>query len=314
MEVEIQNCKKVPKKGGLDQCWHIENELMIDLLNTAVVYVFAAMLYASVLFWCLCLQMVGDLYVYVRERGPAFLRLLEDELEIFVFPPEESPSPYTNMAASGESLSYLFPVSQSTTYCRSDHSVPPDFLSGNNVHFLQRTSYEEPVEEPVVYRRVSSIIHDVPQDAGILPSAIEASVDFDSDRQVANEWDDPMDVDEVDPRCEPMDVDPWNWNLDQTCGSGQFNFEFVLPYTTNFASSGVAFGGASRVVDSEPKFTFVTAFPVGEGARAVPVEASASDTRRVLPEVPQRVASVASDDELGREIEDILAEILDDSD
>jgi hypothetical protein len=173
-------------------------------------------------------------------------------------------------------------------------------------------SYKEPVEEKVVYRLPSSITRDVRKVAGSYPADNEDQTE--SVGQIAIEQDDPMDVDEVDPLYEPMDIDPWNWNLGWTSGHGQFNFEFALPHRTVFDSSRVTFEGASSVADPETVVSNVIndPIPVGDGARELPVNAPAFDTPRVLPARPQRAAQAVLGDDHGRENEDILAEILGD--
>jgi hypothetical protein len=283
----------------------------LDFLTSATDCVFTATLYASFFLWCVCLRVVGDLYDFACECGPPFLCLLQDELENFVLPPENA-SPYAEMAASGDQISCLDSSSRSTTYCRSDYTVPPDFLSGNKVHFHQRISYKEPVEEKVVYRLHSSTTRGVRKVTGSYPADSEDQTE--SVGQIAIEQEDPMDVDEVDPLYEPMDIDPWNWNLDWSLGHERFNFEFVLPQRTVSDSSRVTFKGAPSVADPEPVVPNVThdPIPVGDGARDLPVSAPALDIPRVLPARPQRAAEAVLGDDHGRENEDVLAEILGD--
>jgi hypothetical protein len=267
-----------------------------------------ASLYASYFTWCLFLGAVGGLCDFAIWRVYPFLCLLQDELENFVLPPEEGSS-YAETATSGDPTPCLYASSRFPTYRRSDYTVPPDFLSGNKVHSLQRMSYKEPVEE-VVYR--PSILRDVRKDAGSFPSGNEERTE--SDGQVAIEQeDDPMDVDEVDPCYDPMDVDPWNWNLDWTHGNEQFNFEFVLP-RTNFVSPRVAIEGVMRVEEEVPVVPDVIhdPIPVGDEARELPVDAPAFDTPRVVLDPNQRAAQAVLDDDHGGENEDVLAEILGD--
>jgi hypothetical protein len=281
---------------------------MLNLIVDVTLCAFTALLCASCLFWCVCLQVVGGLFDFASERTLPFLCLLQDELENFVLPPEEC-SPYAEMATSGDPIPCLESFSRFTIYRHSDYAVTPDFMSGSKVYCSQRTCYEEPVEE-VVYR--PSITRDVRKDAGSFPSDNEDSTE--SDGQVANEWeDDPMDVDEVDPCYDPMDIEPWNWNLGWTSGNEQFNFEFVLP-RANFVGAGVAVAGTTRVEEEEHVVPDVIndPIPVGDGARELPVNAPAFDTPQVLPDPNQRAAQAVLDNDRERETEDVLAEILGD--
>jgi hypothetical protein len=109
-----------------------------------------------------------------------------------------------------------------------------------------------------------------------------------------------------------MDIEPWNWNLGRTFGTEQFNFEFVLP-RANFAGAGVALQG-DGIVEEEAVVPEIIhdPIPVGDRARELPVHAPALDTPQVLPDPPQRAAQAVLDDDLRREIEDVLAEILGD--
>jgi hypothetical protein len=254
---------------------------------------------------------VGGLCDFAIWRVYPFLCLLQGELENFVLPPEEG-SPYAETATSGDPIPCLYASSRFTIYRHSGHFVSPDFWFGNFVHLSERPCYVEPVEEKVVYRLPSSITRDVRKVAGSSPSDNEDSTE--SDGQVANEWeDDPMDVDEVDPCYDPMDIEPWNWNLDWSSGNEQFNFEFVLPHA-NFVGTGVAVAGTTRAEEEEHVVPDVIhdPIPVGDGARELPVNAPAFDTPQVIPDPNQRAAQAVLDNDLEREIEDVLAEILGD--
>jgi hypothetical protein len=284
---------------------------MLNFITNATACAFEALFYASFLLWCSCLGAVGGLCDFAIWHGYPFLCLLQGELENFVLPPEEC-SPYAEMATSGDQIPCLYASSRFTIYRHSGHFVSPDFWFGNFVHLSERPCYVEPVEEKVVYRLPSSITRDVRQVAGSSPSDNEDSTE--SDGQVVNECDDdPMDVDEVDPCCDPMDIEPWNWNLDWSSGNEQFNFEFVLP-RANFVGTGVVFAGQTHVEEDEHVVPDIIndPIPVGDEARELPVHAPALDTPQVLPTRPQRAAEAVLDDDHDGENEDVLAEILGD--